>query len=302
MKPTTGAPMTLTPIRFTASHQKGPHLLILGSVHGSEPCGSIAIDQIIEDITQEKLHLQAGTITFLPRANPKAYEAGTRIFEGNLARSIIKKDLADCTYYEERLAQDIIPLIEEADYILDLHSCSTQTPPFVFQDSNTDQAADFCKNLGVDFVIVGWNDYFAGQDIPASVQAYGNKIGKICATIECGSHHDPASITHAHNIILQAGHYLGIFKNNATPKQSTATEYRLIHHFWEDAPGELAQDFQGLYFIPKGTHILTYHRDGMAPDKHIAEQDCYILMPCKNGYQPDQKNMDIWTYLVAKNN
>lgn len=293
--------MTLSPIRFDAA-RTGKHLLVLGSVHGSEPCGSVAIDQIVAQINQGELPLQTGTITFLPRANPKACEAGTRIFEGNLARSIVKKDLADCTYYEERIAQEIIPLIEEADYILDLHSCSTQTPPFVFQDNDTPQAAEFCKNLGVDFVIVGWNDYFAGDDIPASVQAYGNTIGKVCATIECGSHHDQAAITHAHNIILQAGRYLGIFENTETPQPSTAKTYRLIHHFWEDAPGDLAQDFKGLHFIEKGTHILTYHRngtDGTYDDKHFSEQDCYILMPCKNTYHPEQKNMDIWTYLVA---
>jgi N-alpha-acetyl-L-2,4-diaminobutyrate deacetylase len=289
--------MELNPIQFKAGNQTGKHLLVLGSVHGSEPCGSLAIDKIADMIKQGDLPIHAGTITFLPRANPKAYEQGTRIFEGNLARSIVKKDIADCTYYEERIAQDIIALIEDADYILDLHSCNTQTPAFAFQDNDTPDAAEFCSHLGVDFIIVGWNDYFSNQDIPASVQGYGNNIGKTCATIECGSHHDPASIDEAYNIIINAGQYLGIFKTPTTQISKT-TKYRLIHHFWEDAPGELAQDFTGLHFLKKGTHILTYHRNGVE-DKYYAEQDCYILMPSKNGYNPDHKNMDIWTYLVA---
>lgn len=249
-------------------------------------------------LLDESLTLEAGTITFVPRANHEAFKIGKRIFEGNLVRSIIKKNIADCTYHEEKVAQHIIPLIEEADYILDLHSCSAQTPAFVFQDTDTPEAEDFCTQLGSDFVIVGWNDYFSNDTIPASVQAYGNKIGKVCATVECGSHLDPASVDAGIKMIMNAGRYLSMFAENHEQKPTRGKQYRLIHHFWEDAPGELAQNFTGLHPLKKGEHIVTYMRDGIE-DKRYAEQDCYILMPSKNGYSPDQNNMDVWTYLVA---
>lgn len=283
---------------FANIENPGPNLLVVGSVHGSEPCGTYAIDQAIGLFQSEALTLQKGAVTFVPRANAKAFANGTRTYEGNLARLIIKKDLADFCLYEEKVAQYLIPLIEEADYIVDLHSCNSETPPFIFQDINTPEAEDFCARLGAEFVIVGWNDYFDGKDIPNSIQAYANKIGKVCATIECGSHHDPASVTAGLEAFKNAARYLGMIgEDQHAGLPVTSKKYRLLHHFLEDAPGKLAQDYKGLQEIAKGQHILTYYRNDKE-ELAFAEEDCRILMPSRNGYHPDQKTTDIWTYLI----
>jgi predicted deacylase len=50
--------------RFDAP-KKGTNLLILGAVHGNEPCGAMASRQIMEQIENSKIRLVCGSVTFI---------------------------------------------------------------------------------------------------------------------------------------------------------------------------------------------------------------------------------------------
>ncbi len=61
-----------TTVYVTTSSTDGPTVLVVGGIHGDEPAGWIAADEIAEwDIT-------AGTLVTIPEANQTAIEAGTR--------------------------------------------------------------------------------------------------------------------------------------------------------------------------------------------------------------------------------
>ena len=80
-----------------------------------------------------------------------------------------------------------MPLIDVCDYFLDIHSFNNPSKPFVFQDSDKDDFKKFAACLGVEDIVIGWNDYFppAASDFSSGL-SYAIKQGKIGAVIECG--------------------------------------------------------------------------------------------------------------------
>jgi putative intracellular protease/amidase len=65
-----------TPYYLQQSDQPGPILLIVGGVHGDEPAGAAAAEQI------RRWPIRCGTLAVLPRANPPALAARTRVIPG----------------------------------------------------------------------------------------------------------------------------------------------------------------------------------------------------------------------------
>ena len=60
----------LESVRFTGL-KPGPKLIVLGAVHGNEPCGPLAIRRAIEECRAGRLKIRRGELTFVPVANPK---------------------------------------------------------------------------------------------------------------------------------------------------------------------------------------------------------------------------------------
>ena len=72
-----------TPYYVQQSERGGPTVLVVGGVHGDEPAGAAAAEQI------RHWPIARGTLVVLPRANPPALAAHTRTMPG------VGKDLAD---------------------------------------------------------------------------------------------------------------------------------------------------------------------------------------------------------------
>lgn len=96
----------------------GPHVAILGGIHGDEPEGMTAAAAIWRTVS-----LQRGSITVVPVCNAPAAEAGTRsspVDNRNLARTF--PGMADGTV-TERIAHVLSEnVIRQADFLIDLHS------------------------------------------------------------------------------------------------------------------------------------------------------------------------------------
>src|SRR5438105_1163307 len=109
--------------------QDGPRLLILGAVHGNEKCGAIAIERTLKQLATGELRVQRGQLTLVPVTNRMAYErnqrAGDRNLNRNLQRTATPRD------NEDRIANELCPLLEAHDVLLDLHSFHSPGQPFV---------------------------------------------------------------------------------------------------------------------------------------------------------------------------
>lgn len=95
----------------------GKNILVIGCVHGDELIGIKVIKEL------RKVTISRGTLVTVI-ANTRAIESGKRFVDQDLNRSFPGKPNGN---HEERLAHALLPLIEKADIVLDIHSTTTDT-------------------------------------------------------------------------------------------------------------------------------------------------------------------------------
>jgi len=108
-------------LKSIKSNKEGPLIAILGCVHGNETY-SIRLFRYLKN----SLKLEKGQVDCY-LVNERAYERGVRFIESDLNRSF---NLEKSTY-ESELSKKIKLELKKYDYIIDLHSTSSNTPPFL---------------------------------------------------------------------------------------------------------------------------------------------------------------------------
>ena len=107
----------------------GPRLIVLGAVHGNETCGTRAIQRVLQEIGAGTLQIARGRLTLVPVTNRLAYERGQRVGDRNLNRNLTPTP--DPQDNEERIANELCPLLAAHQVLLDLHSFHSPGAPFV---------------------------------------------------------------------------------------------------------------------------------------------------------------------------
>ena len=154
---------------------KGPHLLVLGAIHGDEVCGPIAIPRVIEKFQNRTLFLKKGKVTFVPVCNPKAYEENVRFIDRNLNRYM--SPISEPKLYEDDLTNALCPLLESADVLLDIHSYHVGGEPFIFvQDPNAEEVP-FAQTLGPKHMVYGFAEAYQNADGADSEEALKESMG-----------------------------------------------------------------------------------------------------------------------------
>lgn len=100
----------------------GPHLLIIGGVHGDEFEPMAAIRRLMTSISPDLLH---GKLTLVPVVNEPAFRLGQRVGDDglDLARTCPGRPDGSMT---ERIAHDLSQLIRSCDLMIDLHTGGTR--------------------------------------------------------------------------------------------------------------------------------------------------------------------------------
>ena len=212
----------------------GPRLIIMGATHGNEVCGTQAIRRVMEEIDSGKLHIAAGSVTFVPVVNPLAYAKGERNGDRNLNRDLFPKE--NPQDFEDHVGNWLCPLLAQHDVLLDLHSFNAPGQPFVmvgpenndgplqpFRHAEMERA--WALRLGVRRFVDGWlATYGAGvqrrardADELKTVLRYGvgtteymRSTGGYALTLECGQHADPQAPEVAYRAIMNTLAFLGV--------------------------------------------------------------------------------------------
>lgn len=276
--------------RFS-SINKGPHLLVLGSIHGNEICGKIAIQRAIELFRRGKWKLKAGTVTFLPVANPLAHKRDIRFVDVNLNRVI--KEHKNPKRYEEFLANTIVRLIKECDWLLDIHSFHTRGAPAVFRDFNDKRTKAFCQCFEVECIITGWIQMYEAlgkKNVNAGdTVSFAHQHKKPGVVIECGQHSDPKNTKVALTAIENALAHLNLIEGTSkrrkpAKKQGAVRGYKIV---LKQKEGELTKIWKNLDKIRAGEVIAVY-KDGSC---ERAPRDGHIILP-----KPWAKTGEEWFY------
>ncbi len=167
--------------------EPGKNLVIMAGVHGNEPCGVNAFERLLPELV-----ISRGRVTFV-LGNPRAIERNVRFTEANLNR-LFRPDnelpeAAKATY-EYRRSRELLPLLEAADAVLDVHSSGTEdTLPFAICSARSLGTA---QQLGFPIVSYGWDAIE-----PGGTDDYAERFGAEGICIECGYHEDPLTVDRA---------------------------------------------------------------------------------------------------------
>jgi predicted deacylase len=275
--------------RFSGS-KPGPHLLVLGAVHGNETCGPIAIRQILDALSREEIRIISGRVTFIPVANPDAFTLRQRAAVRDLNRNFgpVAKPAPGADFFVNTLCETM----RDCDVLLDIHSFKAQGSPFLYVGPERPTALEpfdlsaeelnFAKALGVQRMVFGWlaaYDRFVteqealikrlgpGKVEQADIARHNFGIGtteyfrslgrRYGVTAECGNHLDETAIATAREAILSAMAFLGLTEDTGRNVScGFAESYRFERIFVrEDMEDRLARPFSSFDQVRAGETI-----------------------------------------------
>ena len=178
----------------------GPNVAVVGGMHGNEPCGIEAIQQLLRDAQAGQLGQIAGTLILI-HGNPEATRQNRRFSKGghDLNRLLDYAFLYDLPRSnwapEHHRALALRPILESVHAAVDLHSTASPSPPFVIV-TPMDASLELAKELGVSYITVGWeNPGLVNNRVLVGFMLHNNRPA-LC--IECGCHDDPQAATVAY--------------------------------------------------------------------------------------------------------
>lgn len=253
-------------------------IIILGSVHGNELSGYECINKIANELKDTEIN---GEILLII-ANPEAKKQNKRFIDEDMNRLFDEKTLSeikngDKSTAERKRINELLPLLENVDYLIDLHNTIKPSIPFIFCE-NTKKHLEIAKKFNVKYVISpDLNFKKSDKDIFSSFDSYIDRKGGIGLTIECGSIEN-SEVNIGYNGTISILKNLGFIKsenkNIFNPKQLIF--YKKIY-----------AESDNFSFLDDKIKNFSFYKSGgiFANDNNkniFAEKNSYIIFPKLN--------------------
>jgi len=238
----------------------GKNIVILAGVHGNEKFGVKMLKKLIP-----KLNILKGKVTFI-YANLKAIKQNKRFVECNLNRCFLINQPQEITEsLEGKTAKEIMPYLDKADLMLDLHASFTaDSIPFIICDK---QSFEFAQVLPFEIVSYNWDEFE-----PGSTDYYMNLQNKIGICVECGYLSDKESEIRGEKALLNFLSNAGAidFKIQETPP----SKFYQIIDLYKNKKGRFkkSRDFADFEILKEKTLV------GLDGDKKIFADKNEILI------------------------
>ena len=272
------------------SGRPGRHAMVAALVHGNELCGALAVLGLLEAglrPSQGRLTLAFCNLAAFDRFDAADGDA-SRFVEQDLNRQWTPERLAEGGTLERRRARALAPWVDQADWLLDLHSMHEEAPPLCLTglfDENI--ALALALGTPADIVVdAGHKDGVRMRDFGRFGTAEGMAAGARSLLVECGFHGDPASLDVARDQCRRFLVASGVI-------DAAGIDAALPGWLGPDVPGQrilqvtgaavartadasFVQAFQGLETIEHAGTVIG--NDGMAPIV-TPHDDCVLVMP-----------------------
>ncbi len=290
-------------VTFT-SPNPGKKLIVLGAVHGSEKCGTVAIRRALAEFETGAHSLARGVVTFVPITNPKAYAQNTRNGDRNLNRRL--RPEAVPKEFEDHVANWLCPLLKQHDVLLDLHSFQAEGQAFATlgPENNQDALEPFrwateemalIQRLGVSRAVDGWLSTYAvgverrretrrsevgSNDLDpqygVGTTEYMRSQGGYAITLECGQHSDPAAPDVGYRAILNTLAHLRLI-DEPDPQPNTKMEGLRLHQVIDKVHVDdaFARSWKSFDPLMKGELIGTRNNG----EQFFAQENGWIVFP-----------------------
>ncbi|MBU0957809.1 MAG: succinylglutamate desuccinylase/aspartoacylase family protein [Nanoarchaeota archaeon] len=181
----------------------GKNVVVLAGVHGNESFGVRMLEKVIPN-----LKIVRGKVNFI-FANLEAIKQDKRFVEYNLNRCFYKNQpVKIVNTLEGKTAREIIPYLDEADLMLDVHA--SNNPESVEFVICMPQSFEFANILPFEKVSWNWDEFE-----PGSTDYYMNLQKKVGICIECGYTKDKESEKRGEkalmNFLINSGSINGYF-------------------------------------------------------------------------------------------
>jgi predicted deacylase len=269
------------------SGRPGPQVVITALVHGNELCGAWALLRLLES----GIRPQAGRLS-LAFVNTLAYERfdpaepkATRYLDEDLNRLWDPATLdGPRRSLELERARELRPLIESADWLLDLHSMQLPARPLLLCGLCA-KGRQLAARMGYPDLVVADRGHSNGarmRDFGAFADPASPRTAML---VECGQHWARGSVDVAIAACRQFLQAVEIVKPTMLdrlcppPERSPQRMVEVTDAVTVNGgPFRFTRDFQGLEIIPEAGTIIAY--DGAMPIRTPYDQ-CILIMPSR---------------------
>ena len=265
----------------------GPHVAIAALVHGNELCGAWALLRLLErEIRPCRGRLSLAFVNLaafdaFDPGNPKA----SRYLDEDLNRVWSPATLDGPRRSRElERAREIRPLLERADFLLDIHSMQSAAPPLLLTGV-TDKGRRLATAMGFPGCIVADAGHRNGARI-RDFGAFGDPDSpRTAVLVECGQHWARRSVAVAIATCRQFLAALEVVEPRLLDRlgRTPAIKPQRVVEVTEAvtvAAGRFrfTREFHGLEVIPEAGTVIAY--DGTLPVRTPYDH-CVLIMPSR---------------------
>ena len=272
----------------------GRHVMISALVHGNELCGAWALKGLLEAGVRPacgRLTLAFCNLAAFDRFDPAHHDA-SRFVDEDLNRQWSDERISDGSTQERRRAGALRPFVQQADWLLDLHSMHERAAPLLLTGvlPRNLALARALRAPGHVVVDAGHKDGVRMRDdgrfgLPDAAAPDTRSL-----LIECGFHGDLSSRTVAQDLCVRflvesgsldldaAQRMLPGWRQEDAPRQwalqVTGPVVARSEHFRFTGP------FQGLEVFAKAGTVIGHHEGaGLGEAVTTPYDDCVLVMP-----------------------
>jgi predicted deacylase len=183
----------------------GPHVMVSAIVHGNELCGAIALDYLLRHEVRPvagKLSLafmNVAAFESFDEANPTVSRYVDEDFNRLWTREVLDGDRDSV---ELRRARAVRPIVDEVDYLLDIHSMQHTTVPLMMCGP-LEKGRQLARDLASPAHVVSDAGHAAGRRM-RDYEAFSDPSStRNALLVECGQHWEPGSVAVAKEITLR---------------------------------------------------------------------------------------------------
>ncbi|GAB5400398.1 MAG: hypothetical protein Aureis2KO_19830 [Aureisphaera sp.] len=179
--------------------QPGPTVVVLGGIHGNEPAGVFALNYLITELKSKKTQVRgsiyaiAGNLNALKNGRRFQKEDLNRLWSFDQVKEFVHSGNDPINPDREEqieLYRSFKTILESEPgpyYFFDLHTTSSETPPFITVNDNL-LNRKFTSQYPVP-IILGIEEYLEGP-----LLSYVNELGYVAFGFEGGQHEDESAI------------------------------------------------------------------------------------------------------------
>jgi predicted deacylase len=271
------------------SWRPGPHVLVMGLTHGNEICGAIALDRLFAAGLRPKIGKL--TLTFNNVAAYRSFDlrvpAASRFIDEDFNRLWSPATLDGPRQSTELArARALRPMVDAADFLLDIHSMQYATAPLMLAGT-LEKSVELARRVGIPELIMCDAGHAAGPRM-RDYGGFGDPASpKIALLIESGQHWERRAAEVAIDVMLRFLIAVGTLSADdarvlagpdfeAHPRQRIIQITEAVTITGERF--EFVDNFRGLEVLPQqGT--LIGHDDGR--EVRTPYDNCVLIMPSR---------------------